>query len=122
MFFIPHAIIILSTTAENFIRQSNSSMINLLTHPLKSTAPILQLCEITINGLLQVTNLLNSNQVTSTVLQHQYQLDASAEEYLSLPHALLTSEPSPALSLAPITVFNPVPTLEPSTSPSLVPS
>ena len=65
LFFIPHPIPIQSKTVEDF-----GNIITLLTH-LIFEAPLLQLGDTTRNVLLQVTNLLNINQVTSTVLQHQ---------------------------------------------------
>ena len=70
LLLIPHAIKILSTTVEDFIRQATSDIINILTYPPKSTAYVLQLGGTTRSILLQVDNILNFNQVTSDVLKH----------------------------------------------------
>ena len=66
--FIPHVILIPSTTLEDFIRQGTIDIITLLPNLPKSTSPILQLGDATRPQLLQVTNLLNTDHVTSTFL------------------------------------------------------
>ena len=102
--FIPHIISIRSTTVEDFFRQVTSNSVNVLTHRPKSTETILQLGDVIINSLLQVTNLLSSTQVTSTVIiQNQYQLTA-AVAHLSPPRAPPASDPSPNPRLSPILV------------------
>ena len=70
LIFILHAILITSTTVEDFILQDTSNIIYLLLHLPKSAVPVFQLGETIRNGLLQVSNLLNSNQVTSDILNH----------------------------------------------------
>ena len=57
--FIPHAIPILETTVDAFIRQSLSDITTLLLTLPKEMAPVLELGDNTQNGLLQVTSLLN---------------------------------------------------------------
>ena len=50
--FIPHTIPIPETSVEDLIWQAISSISTLLTHPPKSTAPVLELGNTTKNGLL----------------------------------------------------------------------
>ena len=59
---------------ECVFRQATRDISTLLSHPPKTTSPILQLGDTTINCILQVANLLNNNQVISTVLMHKHQL------------------------------------------------
>ena len=98
--FIPYVIPIPSTTVEDFIRQATGDIIT-LTNPPKSTTPILQLGDTTRNGLLQVTNLLNRNHVTSTVFQHQHQLTANTAARLLPLRIPPTSTPTPVPSPVP---------------------
>ena len=82
-----HGIPIISTTVEVFIHQATRDIISLLAHLPKSVAPIIQLGDTGRNVLLQVNNILNSNQVTSAVLKSQHQITANAEARLSPPGA-----------------------------------
>ena len=84
--FIPHVISIPSTTVDDFIRQATSDIINLRTHLPNYTAPVIQLGDTTRKIILQVTNVLNSNQVTSTVLKNKHQLTANVAARLSPSH------------------------------------
>ena len=80
--FIPHAIPIPETNMEDFIHQSTSDIITLLTQPPKGSTPITTLGNTTTNGLLQVATLLNRNSVPPNVLQKQHNLTLNAARHL----------------------------------------
>ena len=110
---------------ENFIRQATGAIMTLLTHLSKSTVPILQLGDTIINDLLQVTNLLNSDQVTSAFRQYQDQLTTSIEVMSPLrspscSESILVTSPSSSQVLTP--VLSPKPNTSPRIAPSPVPS
>ena len=69
--FIPHTIPIPTITTDNFLKQAASDIIALLTCPQSNIPSILQIGDLTKNGLLQLATLYHTNQITNDVINNQ---------------------------------------------------
>ena len=112
----------MSTTVEYFIRKATRDIIILITRPPKHTALVLHLGNTIRNFILQVTNLLNINQVTPTIIHYEHRLTSNTLACLYLIHSLPASNPSLVPIPEPSPVLTLTPSLKPCTFPILTPS